>query len=43
VRYQIAIICAITAAVALTSFLILLWGYRRYFTAAHQLDPRALD
>lgn len=43
VRYQIAIICAITAAVALTSFLILLWGYRRYFTAAHQLDPRALN
>ncbi|MBI2353914.1 MAG: iron export ABC transporter permease subunit FetB [Deltaproteobacteria bacterium] len=37
VRYQIAIMCAITGAVAITSFLILLQGYRRYFTAAHQL------
>ena len=37
VRYQIAIMCAITGAVAITSFLILLMGYRRYFTAAHQL------
>lgn len=36
VRYQIAIMCAITGAVAITSFLILLQGYRQYFTAAHQ-------
>jgi putative ABC transport system permease protein len=37
VRYQIAIMCAITGAVAITSFLILLQGYRHYFTEAHQL------
>ncbi|BDV42890.1 iron export ABC transporter permease subunit FetB [Geotalea uraniireducens] len=37
VRYQIAIMCAITGAVAITSFLILLQGYRHYFSAAHQL------
>lgn len=37
VRYQIAIMCAITGAVAITSFLILLQGYRHYFTKAHQL------
>lgn len=37
VRYQIVIMCAITGAVAITSFLILLQGYRHYFTAAHQL------
>jgi putative ABC transport system permease protein len=37
VRYQIAIMCAITGAVAITSFLLLLQGYRQYFTAAHQL------
>jgi len=37
VRYQIAIICAITGAVAITSFLILFQGYRNYFTEAHQL------
>jgi putative ABC transport system permease protein len=37
VRYQIAIMCAITGAVAITSFLLLLQGYRHYFTAAHQL------
>lgn len=37
VRYQIAIMCAITGAVAITSFLILLQGYRHYFTDAHQL------
>ncbi len=37
VRYQIAIMCAITAAVAITAFLILLQGYRSYFTAADQL------
>lgn len=40
VRYQIAIMCAITGAVAVTSFLILLQGYRHYFTAAHQLKGR---
>lgn len=37
VRYQIAIMCAITGAVAITSFLILLQGYRHYFTPFHQL------
>ena len=37
VRYQIAIMCAITGSVAITSFLILLQGYRHYFTKAHQL------
>ncbi len=37
VRYQIAIMCAITGAVAISSFLILLLGYRHYFTPAHQL------
>jgi len=37
VRYQIAIMCAITGAVAITSFLILLQGYRQYFSDAHQL------
>jgi putative ABC transport system permease protein len=37
VRYQIAIMCAITGSVAFTSYLILLQGYRHYFTAAHQL------
>lgn len=37
VRYQIAIMCVITASVALTSFLILLLGYRSFFTNAHQL------
>lgn len=40
VRYQIAIMCAITGAVAITSYLILLQGYRHYFTAAHQLQER---
>ncbi len=40
VRYQIAIMCAITGAVAMTAFLILLQGYRHYFTAAHQLKER---
>ena len=38
VRYQIAIMCAITAAVAITAFLILLQGYRGYFTPADQLQ-----
>lgn len=37
VRYQIAIMCAITGAVAITSYLIVLLGYRHYFTPAHQL------
>ncbi|BCS55034.1 iron export ABC transporter permease subunit FetB [Geobacter sp. SVR] len=37
VRYQIAIMCAITGAVAITSFMLLLQGYRHYFTEAHQL------
>ncbi len=37
VRYQIAIMCVITASVAVTSFLILLLGYRAFFTPAHQL------
>ena len=36
VRYQIAIMCAITGAVAITAFLILLQGYRHYFSKAHQ-------
>ncbi len=38
VRYQIAIMCAITAAVAITALLILLQGYRGYFTPADQLQ-----
>jgi putative ABC transport system permease protein len=42
VRYQIAIMCAITGAVAITSYLIILQGYRHYFTGAHQLDGSAL-
>jgi putative ABC transport system permease protein len=37
VKYQIAIMCAITGSVALTSFLILRQGLNRYFTAAQQL------
>jgi putative ABC transport system permease protein len=36
VKYQIAIMCVITGSVAVTSFLILLQGYRAYFTPAHQ-------
>jgi ABC-type iron transport system FetAB permease component len=40
VRYQIAIMCAITGAVAFTTYLILIQGYRRYFTTAHQLLER---
>ncbi|HBG07433.1 MAG: iron export ABC transporter permease subunit FetB [Geobacteraceae bacterium GWC2_58_44] len=36
VRYQIAIMCAITGAVAITAYLILLQGYRHYFSKAHQ-------
>lgn len=37
VRYQIAIMCAITGAVGISSYLILLLGYRHYFTQAHQV------
>jgi len=37
VRYQIAIICAITGSVALTALLILLLGYRAYFNADQAL------
>lgn len=37
VRYQVAIMCAITGAVAITAYLILLQGYRNYFTKSHQL------
>lgn len=40
VRYQVAIMCAITGAVAITAYLIVLQGYRRYFTKAHQLEER---
>lgn len=39
VRYQIAIMCAITGAVALTSLLILLQGFRSYFSRDHRLIP----
>ena len=41
VRYQIAIMCAITGAVAITAYLILLQGYRHYFSAAHQFEEKA--
>jgi len=37
VRYQIAIMCAITGCVALTSLLILLQGYRSYFNQSQGL------
>ena len=37
VKYQIAIMCVITGSVALTSFLILLQGYRSFFTSCDQL------
>lgn len=37
VKYQIAIMCVITGSVAVTSLLILVLGYRGYFTAAQQL------
>jgi putative ABC transport system permease protein len=37
VRYQIAIMCAITGVVAITSYLIIIQGYRHYFTDSHQL------
>ena len=38
VRYQIAIMCAIMGSVSITSFLILLQGYRHYFSKAHQFE-----
>ncbi len=37
VRYQVAVMCVISASVAVTSFLILMVGYRSFFTKAHQL------
>ena len=37
VRYQIAIMCAVSGGVAVTAFLLLMQGYRRYFTPAQQL------
>jgi len=37
VKYQIAIMCVITGSVAVTSFLILLQGYRSFFTQHEQL------
>lgn len=37
VKYQIAIMCVITGSVAVTALLILIQGYRGYFTKAHQL------
>ena len=37
VKYQIAIMCVIAGSVAVTSFLILVQGFRTYFTPAHQL------
>lgn len=42
VRYQIAIMCVITGSVALTTSLILLRGYRGYFTPADQLRRELL-
>ncbi|MDT8423863.1 MAG: iron export ABC transporter permease subunit FetB [Desulfuromonadales bacterium] len=39
VRYQIVIMCAIVGSVGVTSFLIVLLGYRGYFTQAKQLRP----
>jgi len=41
VKYQIAIMCVITGSVALTSFLILLRGYRSFFTDLDQLRDAA--
>ena len=37
VKYQIAIMCVITGSVAVTALLIVVQGYRGYFTDAHQL------
>lgn len=42
VKYQIAIMCVITGSVAITSLLILVQGYRNYFTKAHQLVSDSL-
>ncbi|MDT8441888.1 MAG: iron export ABC transporter permease subunit FetB [Desulfuromonadales bacterium] len=39
VKYQIAIMCVITASVALTTFIILKVGYRSYFTPYQSLKP----
>ncbi len=39
VKYQIAIMFAITGAVGVSAFLIVLQGSRRYFTPFHQLRP----
>jgi putative ABC transport system permease protein len=43
VRYQIAIMCAITGAVAITAYLIIILGYKQYFTDAHQLTDRSVQ
>lgn len=43
VKYQIAIMCVITGSVAVTTLLILVQGYRGYFTKAHQLIIDAAD
>ena len=37
VKYQIAIMCVITGSVALTTFMILRFGYRSYFTSYQSL------
>ena len=37
VKYQIGIMFAIGGSVALASFLVVLQGYRRFFTREHQL------
>lgn len=39
VRYQIVIMCAIVGSVGVSSLLIVLLGYRGYFTASSQLRP----
>jgi len=41
VRYQIAIMCVVTASVALTTFIILRLGYRSYFTPYQSLKDIA--
>lgn len=38
VRYQLAIMCAMIGGVSLCSLLVLVLGYRRYFTDAQQLN-----
>jgi ABC-type iron transport system FetAB permease component len=43
VKYQIAIMGAIAGSVAVTAFLIVLQGYSRYFTPAHQLRDLRCD